>query len=200
MKVRSVLAGAVASALLPLCAYASTNLLTNGSFETGDLTGWTSFGDFSFSGVSGPFGPLNPEDGNFQVFLGSVDTTGGITQTFSDAAGQMLHVTGWYAGIGGPPSSLEISFNGMDIITLNPGPSDSTYRQFSADFVGTGSDTLKVTSFQLPSYNLVDNFSVTTAASAVPEPSTWAMMLIGFAVFGFAGFGRAKKSEISAIA
>ena len=195
-----MLAGAVASALLPVCACASTNLLTNGSFETGDLSGWTNFGDFSFSGVSGPVFGVNPEDGNSQVFLGSVETTGGITQTFSDTAGQMLHVTGWYAGLGGSPSSLEIAFNGTDIINLNPGPSDGTYHQFGADFIGTGSDTLTVTSLQLPSYNLVDNFSVTSAASAIPEPSTWALMLLGFAVFGFAGFGRAKKSEISAIA
>ena len=200
MKVRSVLVGAVASALLPLCAHASTNLLTNGSFETGDLTGWTSFGDFGFSGVTGPFFGEHPEDGNNQVYLGSVETTGGISQTFSDVAGQVLHVTGWYAGFGGSPSSLEIAFNGTDIINLNPGPSDSAYRQFSADFVGMGSDTLEVTSFQLPLFNMVDNFSVTAAAAAVPEPSTWAMMLIGFAVFRFAGFGRAKKTEISAIA
>ena len=107
MKVRSLLAGAVASALLPLCAHASTNLLTNGSFESGDLTGWTSFGDFGFSGVIGPFFGENPEDGNSQVYLGSVETTGGIFQTFSDIAGQLLHVTGWYSGLGGSPSSLE---------------------------------------------------------------------------------------------
>jgi len=30
--------------------------------------------------------------------------------------------------------------------------------------------------------------------SAVPEPSTWAMMLIGFAGLGFAGYRSAKKS------
>jgi hypothetical protein len=28
--------------------------------------------------------------------------------------------------------------------------------------------------------------------SAIPEPSTWAMMLIGFAGLGFAGYRRAK--------
>ncbi len=32
------------------------------------------------------------------------------------------------------------------------------------------------------------------AASAVPEPSTWAMMLIGFAGLGFAGYRRAKRA------
>ena len=35
-----------------------------------------------------------------------------------------------------------------------------------------------------------DNLQATGATSAVPEPSTWAMMLIGFAGLGFAAFRR----------
>jgi PEP-CTERM motif len=31
-------------------------------------------------------------------------------------------------------------------------------------------------------------------APTVPEPSTWAMMLIGFAVLGFVGFKQTRKS------
>jgi hypothetical protein len=30
-------------------------------------------------------------------------------------------------------------------------------------------------------------------ASVVPEPSTWAMMLMGFAGLGFAGYRRARR-------
>jgi hypothetical protein len=188
MRIKNILVGVALAALLPVAANASTNLLSNGSFETGDLTGWSAWGDFSFSGVSGTFGGYAPEDGNYQVYLGSVYTVGGITQTISDTAGQTLKVTGWYAGIYTGPSSLAISFNGVDIINLNPAPSDGVYRQFSATFTATGSDTLTVTSYQLPSYNLVDNFSVT----AVPEPSTWALMLAGFAGLGFAGYRRSR--------
>ena len=33
-------------------------------------------------------------------------------------------------------------------------------------------------------------------AGAVPEPSTWALMLLGFAGLGFAGYRRAKKSKL----
>lgn len=35
--------------------------------------------------------------------------------------------------------------------------------------------------------------------SAVPEPSTWAMMVIGFAGLGFAAFGRSRKSAVSVV-
>jgi Domain of unknown function (DUF4082)/PEP-CTERM motif len=38
------------------------------------------------------------------------------------------------------------------------------------------------------------NFDVTLGASAVPEPSTWAMMLLGFAGIGFAGYLASRKS------
>ena len=40
----------------------------------------------------------------------------------------------------------------------------------------------------------VDLSSVTVSAG-VPEPSTWAMMLLGFAGLGFAGYRRTKKSD-----
>ena len=35
--------------------------------------------------------------------------------------------------------------------------------------------------------------------SAIPEPSTWAMMLIGFAGLGFAAFSRSRKGDISVV-
>jgi hypothetical protein len=33
-----------------------------------------------------------------------------------------------------------------------------------------------------------------TVSAAVPEPSTWAMLLLGFAGLGYAGYRRAKTS------
>jgi hypothetical protein len=36
-----------------------------------------------------------------------------------------------------------------------------------------------------------DNF---TASSAVPEPATWAMMLLGFVGLGYAGYRRARAA------
>jgi uncharacterized membrane protein len=37
--------------------------------------------------------------------------------------------------------------------------------------------------------------AVGCSAGAVPEPSTWAMMLLGFAGLGFAGYRRAKRGH-----
>ena len=41
--------------------------------------------------------------------------------------------------------------------------------------------------------------SFSTAAGAVPEPSTWAMMLIGFGGLGFAASLRGRKQGATAI-
>jgi hypothetical protein len=38
---------------------------------------------------------------------------------------------------------------------------------------------------------------VTLVASAVPEPSTWAMMILGFAGIGFMAYRRSRKSTLA---
>ncbi len=38
------------------------------------------------------------------------------------------------------------------------------------------------------------------SASVVPEPSTWALMLLGFASLGFAGYNRAKRGRETSVA
>jgi hypothetical protein len=46
-----------------------------------------------------------------------------------------------------------------------------------------------------PPFSLLDGVSLTGSA---PEPSTWAMMFIGFAGLGFAGLRNRRRSAISA--
>ena len=41
----------------------------------------------------------------------------------------------------------------------------------------------------------VGDATFTAATSAIPEPSTWAMMLIGFAGLGYAGYRRARAAH-----
>jgi len=38
-------------------------------------------------------------------------------------------------------------------------------------------------------------FSQTMLGTVVPEPSTWAMMLLGFAALGYAGYRRTKRNS-----
>jgi hypothetical protein len=45
--------------------------------------------------------------------------------------------------------------------------------------------------------DLVLNVTV-TGTGTIPEPSTWAMMLTGFAGLGFVGYRKAKRKGIAA--
>jgi PEP-CTERM motif len=63
---------------------------------------------------------------------------------------------------------------------------DPDWLRIGTDIVGTGLDRPAA-----PTFNAA--FSVT--GSVVPEPSTWAMMLLGFAGLGFAGYRRARKAR-----
>jgi hypothetical protein len=73
-------------------------------------------------------------------------------------------------------------FTGLTLVSSDFSPG-ITYSlgggTITADWLGTG--TTGVT------YTAVFN------ASTVPEPSTWAMMLLGFAGLGFAGYRTSRK-------
>jgi hypothetical protein len=71
------------------------------------------------------------------------------------------------------------------------------------NFVGFTSDTpFSSVSISDPTYGLaIDNFEVATGltvAGAVPEPSTWAMMILGFAGLGLMAYRRKSKPALMA--
>ena len=198
-----ILATAAAAAILVVGAQAqaSANLLTNGSFETGSFTGWSQGGITADTGVSDQsysdsnFFSLPPEQGNYFAYLGQQTGPGTLSQTVSDSIGKVYTVTGWYAGQGsGYTNYLSITVGGNGLLNLVPGPQDGVWHEVTGTFVGTGSDTLTITSYEKGGYNFVDNFSI----SAVPEPATWTIMLLGVFGVGAAMRGARRKAMADA--
>ena len=71
---------------------------------------------------------------------------------------------------------------------------------FSDDFAGIVSDSgafsmTEQAIFTLTPFGQLINRGQTEIKSAVPEPSTWAMMLLGFAGLGYAGFRKARSAK-----
>jgi hypothetical protein len=58
---------------------------------------------------------------------------------------------------------------------------DPDWLRVGTDIVGGG---------PAPTFN-----AISISGTVVPEPSTWAMMLLGFAGLGFAGYRHAKKAS-----
>jgi hypothetical protein len=180
---------------------AVTNYLTNGSFETGDFTGWNQSAIVGYTGVLG-----YAEDGSYGAFFGSVGLDSVISQTFSDVAGEALTIRGWISADGNAPSDVGFYFDGAPVVYLNP-VTAMGYTQYSATVTATGIDTFAVGARNDPGLIWVDNVSVSPAisdastvpeATAVPEASTWAMMLAGFVGLGFAGYRKAARMSSAA--
>lgn len=166
---------------VPACAQS----VVNGGFETGDLTGWTRFGFMGGTGA-GVCGGGCAESGGFGAFLGGVGTPGGIEQALATTSGQAYTVTFSLLNNGGTPSSFLASFGGTTLLSMSDPPAFG-YTSYSFDAIAPSSSTLlQFSGRNDPAYFYLDNVSVQSVRAAVPEPSTWAMMLLGFGALGFA--------------
>jgi hypothetical protein len=107
---------------------------------------------------------------------------------------------------------------GMDLMTIENGSSDfggafvinglvfgggiTTKNHPERSFIGFAYDGFEITTFTLrvgnANYGLFDNFTLADAG-AVPEPATWAFMIIGFGAIG-ASLRSARRRETSLVA
>lgn len=213
MFVRKIaVAGVVCFMLGAVAPAGAAELISNGDFDSG-LTGWSSTGTVGVGtaegyvaccGVTGSPAEL----ANSMVFFGSgnVGQTNTLSQTFATVVGGAYTLT-FHAGALGAPAasnSLLASVGGIsDSFLLGTSVSANLPGGFGFAFIGTGLDTLTftVTSFSFDNADaVVDKISVQGPApmAAVPEPATWAVMLIGF--YGAGAMVRSARRQRTAAA
>jgi hypothetical protein len=214
---RRILIGGAFAALIGLGgqASASTNLVANGDFATGDFTDWT-----LFTTSNGTFGGSpNPQVVMFNVTGGGAQNAakfnvgevnfagtqqgGGIYQDITTPAG-VLDFSAAIASLGafdlGNESAgvFSVLLNGVVEATDNLGTIDAGQElmgslSFSAP-VSAGVNQIEILITRpytsggdgdTPNQYVTD---ISATVGSVPEPSTWAMMLLGFAGLGFAGY------------
>jgi len=169
------------------------NLITNGSFETSDFTGWTTGGNFEDTQVSsGAFYEYSgAEDGTYYATLGPVGSDGTLSQTLTDHAGAQYTVSFWFASVGDNPSDFSASWDGTQLLSLTNPNTGSAWTQYTYTVTGTGTDTLAFAFRDDPAYMALDNVSVTeNSGQSVPEPSS--LLLLGTGVLGLGGMVRRK--------
>lgn len=162
------------------------NIIVNGSFETGDFTGWEQVGDTSFDFVTDEVAGGGPTDGAFHAAFGSIDPGGGgITQTLSTLGGNIYTVTFDLANLGDTPNAYGLFWDGGFEFILNDLEA-FTYTTLSFDLVATGSSTeFGFVFYNAPSFYLLDNISL-EQTGVIPEPASWALLIAGFGLVGSA--------------
>ena len=178
--------------VFPLFAQAApANLLVNGDFETGSLSGWTGT-NILYGGVNSS----KPQSGTYAYdpLNGSGDGTEIISQSFADVAGTTLYFDGWVDSFATVSTDFfKIAINGVNMISqFGSSPTDVGYQEFNFSFVATGNDTLSISSIvtPIPAHTYFDTLSV-SAQAPVPEPGTYALMLAGLLTVG--GIARRRR-------
>jgi hypothetical protein len=209
-----IIAGLIAVlGLLSLTAPASANLVTNGDFETNGLSGWTigpvngnvaALTGANYQPCCGTTGTQAELDNHFASFGSGNQSIAGVTisQTFTTVAGQTYNFSFSYGALGGGSEDLQFEIISGRLTTLLTASANddlnNVFHTMSGTFVAASSTTIKfgdlggIANTQADNVDfIIDNVSIT----AVPEPSTWAMMILGFIGLGFTAYRRKNQSN-----
>jgi hypothetical protein len=150
--------------------------------------------------------PVDPVNGSFTIsFDPTLDytnsTTGISISSLNIVLGSTLSFTynhtSDFLQVGGLA-------NGAGVIQFSPS-TDDFYLQISGlglgapAFVQLGYAQVSSPDTQFFTINQTGAVSATAITAAVPEPSTWAMMLLGFAGVGFMAYRRKSKPALVAV-
>ena len=149
-------------------ARADQNLVVNGSFATGDFTGFTLSGDTGQVFVAG-----NPNIGSPSMFAAALTTSsavGTLSQSLNTVAGQEYTVSFMLQGDGATPNMFSATLGTTPLVTLTDVPATPAATTYTFDYTATASPSVLAFNFRDdPGYLYLTGISV-VPFNAVPEP------------------------------
>lgn len=208
MRLKQMLLGGAIAALLLTSPASAANILVNGDFETGGMTGWTPIIMSNGAYAAGPT-------------VASYDVTGaGASYSGYMIAGQAFYEPGEYIGSGGGFTQDVTLVAGLhtfsvDVALFNPSdtynaaagerffvglgnlvlgelyapalqPLETWRGTLQFDFMAVGGNNAFYLAAQRPFMPYTSQYfdNARLEVSAVPEPATWAFMITGFGLAG----------------
>ena len=160
-------------------AYA-TEYLQNGSFETGDVSGWNLTDPLGLTSVQRTTFLYGAQSGTFYVYAPSPEPSV-LAQTFADTAGQQLTISGWAIGDTSTQHGLgEVSYFFDGVLLGSPDLSSGKYTQSTFQVTATGSDTFSIQFANDNCSNGLDNFSVSSCRRRRPRAVYLGAVAVGF--------------------
>ena len=205
---------AATAALFAASAAPAAELVTNGNFSAGNTGFTTTYGQPGSAAQGSIFVTANPASvcncfvsigdhttgtGNMLLIDGGESNPGAFwSQSFAVVANSVYSVSFWAsnAGTTGQRPIVRASVNGLDVINTglipySTGNTATTWQGYAGTFNSGAATTVTFSLFSdVPAlfYNdfVVDDISFTgpAVAQGVPEPATWAMMMLGFGALG----------------
>ncbi|MEB0134951.1 DUF642 domain-containing protein [Actimicrobium sp. CCC2.4] len=209
MTFQTLATGAVL-ALISMGSQAAVNIVTNGSFETEQIsapwtslstvTGWTSSDNFEIQRGSNFGGQSNfnaAVDGMQYLELNGAKLTT-IGQTLQTTANGLYALSFLYSGrpdqTSSESSSMNVLWNG-NIVGAVSAPFNSGWQSYSYSVLANSSSSfLSFASTGPASQISYGSYLDAVSVSAVPEPGSLAMMLLGVGMVAFISRRRDDKS------
>lgn len=196
------------------------------NYNSGTTYGpWTAVGAGPSSVVSGTFVQegitFQAQEGSGSAFQWAdlagqtSNNTEGFRTILATSVGNTYNVSFWVGNVVQTPgatfgisTSVGLLINDVNVFTaLNTSGNNTslTWQQFSRDFTATTPSTSITFLNQDPRTDFVSALDTVvvreiSTVSGIPEPSTWAMMILGFAGVGFMAYRRRSQGAALSVA